>query len=118
MNDAQRAKHWFLTTDNIIAGVVDKTAKYVGSVIKKEKERQIKIAQSLGFIPKTPGLANSGASGSTKGEEGEASATSAPPPTKPASPSAGAGAKVGDQPTGPSDKKAKLVDAMANILRG
>lgn len=117
MNDAQRATHWFLTTDNIISGVVDKASKYVSELVKTEKERQIKIAHSLGFIPKNGSVANSGASsatnGSTKEDDEPASTT-----TKPTSPSAGAGAKVGDQPTAPLDKKAKLVDAMANILRG
>jgi len=115
MNEAQRAKHWFLTTDNVISGFIDKSAKFLSKKIKEEKDRQIKIAQSLGFVPKAS--SNGKAETTTAGEDGEAT-TPAPSGVKPPSPTAGAGAKVGDQPSGAKNSKEKLLDSMAKILRG
>jgi hypothetical protein len=83
--------------------------------IKEEKDRQIKIAQSLGFVPKA--ATNGKAETTNTGEEGEATPP-APSGVKPPSPTAGAGAKVGDQPSGAKNTKEKLLDSMEKILRG
>jgi hypothetical protein len=115
MNDAQRSKHWFLTTDNVITGFVDKSVKFLSKKIKEEKDRQIKIAQSLGFVPKA---ATNGSTQSTNSGIEEPIGPPANSGAKPSSPTAGAGAKVGDQPATPMSGKEKLLDSMAKILRG
>jgi len=111
MNPAGQARHWFLSTEHILKGIVDEIAPAITEHVKKERDEQIKIAKSLGFVPKTE---------SPDAKNGAAAPPSSPPPppAKPPSPTVGGGAKI-DASTGePKTKGAKLTDAIADTLWG
>ena len=111
MNQAAQARHWFLTTEHILKGLVEELAPHITSHVKKQRDEQIKIARSLGFIPKeeSPAAKNGGADGAV---------SAPPPPAKPASPTVGGGAKI-DATTSPNKtKNDKLMDSLADTLWG
>lgn len=116
MNSVQRQKHWYLTQDHLVAGVVDYAAKTAASIIKTEKERQKKIAESLGYVPKSAIAGNGAASATSK--PGEKPTTEKQPETvaKPVSPSVGSGAKIDDKGEKPKTGNAALMDAFTKTL--
>lgn len=116
MNSVQRQKHWYLTPDHLVAGVVDYAAKNAASIIKTEKERQKKIAESLGYVPKSAVSGNGAASATSK--PGEKLTPDKQPETvvKPVSPSVGSGAKIDDKGEKPKTGNAALMDAFTKTL--
>lgn len=116
MNQVQRQKHWYLTPDHLVAGVVDYAAKTAASIIKNEKERQKKIAASLGYVPKSAIDGNGASSATTK--PGEKQTPEKPPETvvKPVSPSVGSGAKIDEKGEKPKTGNALLMDAITKTL--
>lgn len=113
MNPTQRAKHWFLTPEHLVAGIVDYASKTASEYIKKEKDRQIKIAESLGFVPKAQQPARTE---TTKQEKVEGPAKPAPSVIKPVSPTVGSGAKIDDSGDKQKSEKAVLMDIMTKTL--
>lgn len=116
MNQVQRQKHWYLTPDHLVAGVVDYAAKTAAQYIKTEKDRQRKIAESLGYVLKPSSNGHGGASGTTK--PGENAVPEKQPETvvKPVSPSVGSGAKIDDKGEKPKTGNALLMDAFTKTL--
>jgi hypothetical protein len=116
MNNVQRQKHWYLTPDHLVAGVIDYAAKNAASIIKSEKERMKKMAEAMGYVPKAAVAGNGSGTGTTK-----AAGTVIPekqPETvvKPVSPSVGSGAKIDDKGEKPKTGNAALMDAFTKTL--
>lgn len=116
MNAVQRKNYWYLTPEHLISGIVDYAAKTAASIIKTEKDRQRKIAESLGYVPKTAVSGNGSASSTTK--QGDKSIPDKPSETvaKPLSPSVGSGAKIDDKGEKPKSGNAALMDAFTKTL--
>lgn len=116
MNQVQRQKHWYLTPDHLVAGVVDYAAKTAASIIKTEKDRQRKIAESLGYVPKSAVNGNGSSSAATK--PGDKPTPEKQPETvaKPVSPSVGSGAKIDEKGEKPKTGNALLMDAITKTL--
>lgn len=118
MNQVQREKHWYLTPDHLVAGVVDYAAKTAASYIKTEKDRQRKIAESLGYVPKSAANGHGGSSGTTKPGDKEVPEKQPETVTKPVSPSVGSGAKIDEKGEKPKTGNAALMDAFTKTLFG
>lgn len=116
MNSIQRQKHWYLTPDHLVAGVVDYAAKTAASIIKTEKERQKKIAESLGYVPKSSVSGNGASSLTTKPGEKQIPEKPTETVTKPVSPSVGSGAKIDEKGEKPKTGNALLMDAITKTL--
>jgi hypothetical protein len=115
MTQAQRTKHWFLTTEHLIEEIVNDAATSVKASVEKEKERQKKIALSLGFVPKEDSGNGKTKADATKKEDTKKEA--APDATtKPQSPASGGGAKVDDKAAGKPAVSSKLLETTASIL--
>ena len=116
MNEAQRARHWYLTPDHLVHEVVQEAVAAAADRVKTEKERQKKIAISLGYIPAPEQPAAATRTAATNGAAGTAHASAQPGVVKPVSPSVGSGAKIdskgGTTPTG----RAATLAAMGDIL--
>lgn len=113
MNSTQRNKYWYLTPDHLIAGVVDYAAKNAATIIKNEKEKMKKMAESMGYVLKPAGDSKSDAT-NTSGKQG--SEKQADTVSKPVSPSVGSGAKIDDKADKPKTGNALLMDSMSKIL--
>lgn len=116
MNDAQRARHWYLTPDHLVSELVQDAVAAATEKVKTEKERQKKIALSLGYVlpndPKPAGAKTPATNGAVPADH----AAALPGVQKPVSPSVGSGAKIdtkgGTTPTG----RAATLSAMGDIL--
>jgi hypothetical protein len=118
MNPTQRKNHWYLTPEHLISGIVDYAAKTAVNVIKTEKDRQRKIAESLGYVPKASLNGNGAASATTKPGDKPTPEKQPETVTKPISPSVGSGAKIDDKGEKPKTGHAALMDAMTKTLFG
>lgn len=118
MNAAQREKHWYLTPDHLVTGVVDFAAKTAAQIIKTEKERYKKIAESMGFVPKQSASPAGSKAEATKSQQETPPAAAAPAPVKPVSPSVGSGAPIDAKGEAPKGGKAVLMDAFSKTLFG
>lgn len=116
MNSVQRQKHWYLTPDHLVAGVVDYASKTAANVIKTEKERQKKIAESLGYVPKSSVSGNGASSATTKPGEKQTPDKQPETVSKPISPTVGSGAKIDEKGEKPKTGNALLMDAITKTL--
>lgn len=116
MSAAERSKHWYLTTEHLIESLIDDTSETVKSTVEKEKERQKKIALSLGFVPKEDLTKSKDKSDASKNGKGSKEDDSKEIPTKPASPASGGGAKVDDKSAGNPAGTHRLLETTAGIL--
>lgn len=116
MNDAQRARHWYLTADHLLTEVVNDAVATATERVKTEKEKQTRIARSLGYV--LPGDVKPGAA-KTVATNGEAGSQPAPAPAgvaKPVSPSVGSGAKIDTKGETVKTGRSALLAAMGDIL--
>ena len=118
MNAAQREKHWYLTPDHLVSGVVDFAAKTAAQIIKTEKDRYKKIAESMGFVPRTAAAAGSSKSDATKAAQAVQPAAPQAQAVKPVSPSVGSGAPIDAKGEAPKGGRAVLMDAFSKTLFG
>lgn len=116
MNDAQRARHWYLTPDHLVTELVQEAIATAAEKVKTEKERQKKIALSLGYVLPTDTKPASAKTAATNGAIAAEHAAALPGVQKPVSPSVGSGAKIdtkgGATPTG----RAATLAAMGDVL--
>lgn len=112
MNEAQRARHWYLTSDMIIQGTVEYAAAEAKRIIETEKKR----LERLGFVRKTESKQTPSASQQTHTPAVAVPATPAPAALKPVSPSAGGGAKIDDTAGPVKTGNALLMDKLGEIL--
>jgi hypothetical protein len=116
MNEAQRARHWYLTPDHLVTELVQDAIAIAAERVKTEKDRQKKIALSLGFIPgpeqKTPAAKSAATNGSLAAEHAHAP----PGVVKPVSPSVGSGAKIDSKADATKTGRAATLSAMGDIL--
>lgn len=109
MTPSQRSRHWFLTTDDIIGGVVDFAASETKRLISEQTGR----LKSMGFVRQP--VEKSGTV-STPHRQDTASNKEKQASDKPASPTAGSGAKIDDTSKPSKSGNGKLTDALAGIL--
>lgn len=118
MNTAQREKHWYLTPDHLVSGVVDFAAKTAAQIIKTEKDRYKKIAESMGYALKSAPAAGSSKSDATKVAQEVHAAAPPAHAAKPVSPSVGSGAPIDAKGEAPKGGRAVLMDAFSKTLFG
>jgi hypothetical protein len=118
MNQVQRQKHWYLTPDHLVAGVVDYASKTAANIIKAEKERQKRIAESLGYVPKASVAGNGAGASATKADDKVVPEKQPETVVKPVSPSVGSGAKIDDKGEKPKTDHSLLMDAFTKTLFG
>lgn len=116
MNDAQRARHWYLTADHLLSAVVNDAVAAATERVKTEKEKQTRIARSLGYV--LPGEVKPGAA-KTVATNGDGGSHTPQPPTavaKPVSPSVGSGAKIDTKGETSKTGRSATLAAMGDIL--
>lgn len=112
MSKAQQDRHWYLTSDHMIAGVIDYAGKEMKAYVETEKEKTKKRAIALGFVPK-----ESGAPVVTNDlEEKKRKETPAPAPVKPSSPSTGGDSKPDAPGSSVKSANGKIIENFANVL--
>lgn len=116
MNEAQRARHWYLTPDHLVSEVVQEAIATATERVKTEKERQKKIALSLGYVLAPDQAAAAARTAATNGAAGTSHAPAPPAVTKPISPSVGSGAKIDTKGTSTPTGRAATLAAMGDIL--
>lgn len=116
MGATERSKHWYLTTEHLIESLVEDASETVKSTVEKEKERQTKIALSLGFVPREDSSKTKDKPDATKNGKAHKEEEPKPDSTKPASPASGGGAKVDDRAAGNPAGTHKLLETTASIL--
>lgn len=116
MNAAQRARHWYLTADHLASEIVEDAVKAALEYVQTEKERQKKIAISLGYLPPPDPKAITPKSAATNGSVAAEHAAAQPGVVKPASPSVGSGAKIDSKATSTPTGRAATIAAMSDIL--
>ena len=113
MSKTQKEKHWYLTSEHIIKGVVEFAAKTAKEIAQKEKERITKVAQSMGYTAKE---AEPKKTEATDKKEEKKPEVVAPAAVKPVSPSAGGDAKIDSSGKGGNNANAKAVHLFAKTL--
>jgi hypothetical protein len=116
MSNAQRSKHWYLTADLLVTEVVNDAVSAATERIKTEKERQIKIARSIGYVPADGVSTTKQKSGATNSLAIEKPSEGATVVQKPASPSVGSGAKIDSTGVVHSTGRSAALSAMSGIL--
>lgn len=109
MSPAERAKHWYLTTDHIIQGALE----YAADEVQKVTEAQKQQLEKLGY--RREGKPSSG-SRTTPAPAAPAAPAPAPAQAKPVSPSVGSGAKIDAAAEAPTTKEGLLMQQMSRIL--
>lgn len=116
MNPAQRARHWYLTPDHLVSEVVQEAVATASERLKTEKEKQKKIALSLGYVLAPEQAAAAARAAATNGAAGTGHVQPQPGATKPVSPSVGSGAKIDTKGTSTPTGRAATLAAMGDIL--
>ena len=116
MNPAQRAKHWYLTADHLVSEVVDDAIAMASERVKAEKEKQNRIALSLGYVLPTTPPDKQTKTVATNGTHTEPPAPPNAGSAKPVSPSVGSGAKIDSKGTALPTGRAKTLAVMGDIL--
>lgn len=116
MNPAQRAKHWFLTADHLVSILVEETSKSTVESLSTEKERQKKIALSLGYVPRETKPKTKNETPATNENKQDKGAEEAPLNGKVQSPSASAGVAIDNKEDPPKHGISGLSQALGSIL--
>ena len=109
MSQAERAKHWYLTTDHIIQGALEYAADQVQKITEAQKQQLEKLGFKREVKPK------SGTPPTPPATPPPATPPAAPA-AKPVSPTVGSGAKIDDSDGGPKSKEARLMQTISGIL--
>ena len=109
MSEAERANHWYLTTDHIIQGAME----YAAEQVQKITEAQKKQLEKLGFTRQTAAKKVTPATQQKTPQETPAPAPATP---KPVSPSTASGAKIDAPAEEPTTKEGKLMQQISSIL--
>lgn len=109
MTPAERARHWYLTTDHIIQGALEFAAEQVQKITESQKQQ----LEKLGF--KREVKAKTGTT-VTQTKDTTPVVPPAVPADKPVSPSVGSGAKIDAQGDAPKTKEAQLMQQISGIL--
>lgn len=122
LNPGQQKSRWYLTVDHLVAEMISDGAAAAKERIQSERERQKKIAISLGYVPKDQKNGElekkADATGTTKAADEKKVETSNAAAEKPASPSAGAGPKIDSQGEKPKTRFDGVFGEMTKTLFG
>jgi len=116
MNGAQQSKHWYLNVNHLVNEYVNETASKAVERINSEKERQKKIALSLGYVPREDAGKTSKKTQATNKVEEEIEEEAAAIAKKPASPSSGGGVAIDNKAEAPKHGVSRLSQELKRIL--
>jgi hypothetical protein len=118
MSPAQRAQHYFLTPENIIAEVVSEQAQKTKQRIDEERNRIRKAAERMGFVPAKAAAANGNAAHAATPAKDPPKDLGTPAPIKPVSPSAGSGVKIDVKEPNPPTSVDAILNKVSGVLFG
>lgn len=112
MSEAKQSRHWYLTSDMILQGVLE----YAAEEVKRGVAEHKKLIEGMGYVRKEPGAGAGGGAPATPNAGGGAAPAAAPATVKPVSPTATSGPKIDASGDAPKTGDAALMGQLSNIL--
>jgi len=118
MSEAQRARHWFLTTETLLTEYAADMAKKVAEAIKSERERIAAVAESLGYTKAGAAPASKQAGGATETKPKAEAQNKGEAQPKVDSPSSSSGSKTDHPATNEPTGIGRVLKATSQALFG